>query len=176
VRKLLGWQRYDTAEALQRINSLYQQLRIFQNLFQPSMKLSRKIRKGSRVMRRYDRPTTPLERVLQSAEKTPQIQVLQSMAKNTDPFELSRQIDQQLDGLYNLKAEQSPLRERTSLTETESKAVPNKPSLPRRKIGSAWRHWAFTKKQKRQLYEMQRQIRTQSSVRFSHDSTNPSSG
>src|SRR3970040_2186700 len=71
VRKLLGWERYDTLAALRTINALYQQLLIFQNLFQPSMKLSRKIRKGSRVTRRYDRPATPLERVLQSAEKTP---------------------------------------------------------------------------------------------------------
>lgn len=174
VRKLLGWQRYDSAEALERINSLYERLRIFQNLFQPSMKLSRKIRKGSRVMRRYDQPATPLERVLQSAKKTPQIQALQFMAKNTDPFELSRHIDRQLDGLYNLKAEQSPLRERASLT--EPKPVPDKPSLQRPKAGSAWRHWAFTKKQKHQIYEMQRHIRTQRTVRFSHDSTNPNSG
>jgi hypothetical protein len=172
VRKLLGWQRYDTAEALQRINSLYEKLRIFQNLFQPSMKLSRKIRKGSRVMRRYDQPATPLERVLQSGEKTPQLRALKSLAQNTDPFELSRQIDQQLDRLYNLKAQQSSPGERIPLT----KPVPDKPHLPRPKIGSAWRDWAFTNKQKRQLYEMQRQIRTQRSVRFSHDSTNPSSG
>lgn len=174
VRKLLGWERYDTAEALQRINSLYEQLRIFQNLFQPSMKLSRKIRKGSRVMRRYDQPATPLQRALQSPEQTPQIQALKSMAKNTDPFELSRQVDQQLDCLYNLKAEPGPPRERTS--STELKTVPNKPPLPRPRVGSAWRDWTFTKKQKRQRYEMQRQIRTQASVRFSHDSTNPSSG
>lgn len=174
VRKLLGWQRYDTAEALQRINSLYEKLRIFQNLFQPSVKLSRKIRKGSRVMRRYEQPATPLERVLHCAKKTPQIQALQFMAKNTDPFELSRQIDQQLDGLYNLKAQHNPLRVRIPLT--EPKLVPDKLSLQRPKIGSAWRHWAFTKKQKRQLYEMQRQIRTQPSVRFSHDSTNTSPG
>jgi hypothetical protein len=174
VRKLLGWQRYDTAEALQRINSLYEQLRIFQNLFQPSMKLSHKIRKGSRVMRRYDQPATPLQRALQSSEQTPPIQALKARAKNTDPFELSRQIDQQLDCLYNLKAEQGPLREKTS--STELKTVADKPPLPRPKIGSAWRHWAFTKKQKRQLYEMQRQIRSQRSVRFSHDPTNPSSG
>jgi hypothetical protein len=45
-------------------------------------------------MRYYDQPATPLKRVLESAEKTPQINVLQSMAKNTDLFELSRQIDQ----------------------------------------------------------------------------------
>jgi hypothetical protein len=173
VRKLLGWQRYDTAEALKMINSLYQQLRTFQNLFQPSMKLSRKIRRGSRVMRRYDQPATPLKRVLQSAEKTSQLQALKSIAQNTDPFELSRHIDRQLDCLYNLK-EQSPLRERTLLT--EPKPMPDKPSSPRSKVGSAWRHWAFTKKQKHQLYEMQRQIRTQRTVRFLHDSTNPSSG
>ena len=42
VRKLLGWERYDTLEALKRINQLYEQLRIFQNLFQPSMKLRSK--------------------------------------------------------------------------------------------------------------------------------------
>jgi hypothetical protein len=174
VRKLLGWQRYDSAEALQMINSLYEKLRIFQNLFQPSMKLSCKIRKGSRVMRRYDQPATPLERVLQCAEKTPHIQALKSIVQNTDPFELSRHIDQQLDCLYNLKAEQNPLRERTPLS--KPRPVPDKPSLPRPKIGSAWRDWTFTKKQKRQRYEMQRQIRTQRSVRFSHDSTNPNSG
>lgn len=174
VRKLLGWQRYDSAEALEMINSLYQRLRIFQNLFQPSMKLNRKIRKGSRVMRRYDQPATPLERVLQSAEKTSQLQALKSTAENTDPFELSRHIDRQLDCLYNLKAEQTPLRERASLP--EPKPVPDKPSLPHPKVGSAWRHWAFTKKQKHQLYEMQRHIRTQRTVRFSHDSTNPNSG
>jgi hypothetical protein len=175
VRKLLGWERYDTVQALQMINSLYEQLRIFQNLFQPSMKLSRKIRKGSRVMRRYDQPATPLERVLQSAEKTPQIEALKSLAKNTDPFELSRHIDQQLDRLYNLAAQpNSRLREKIPLR--KPKLVPDKPSLPRPRVGSAWRNWTFTKKQKRQLYEMQRHIRTQPSVRFSHDSTNPSSG
>ena len=76
---------------------LYQQLRIFQNLFQPSMKLSCKIRKGSRVMRRYDWPATPLQQVLQSAENSSHIPALKSMAKNTDPFELCRRIDQQLD-------------------------------------------------------------------------------
>jgi hypothetical protein len=171
----LGWERYDSLEALQTINSLYEKLRIFQNLFQPSMKLSRKIRKGSRLIRRYDQPATPLQRALQSPEQTPQIQTLKSMAKNTDPFELSRQIDQQLDRLYNLAAQpNSQLREKTALR--KSQRGPDKRSLQPPRVGSAWRDWAFTKKQKRQLYEMQRQIRTQASVRFSHDSTNPSSG
>src|SRR5437870_7275411 len=98
-------------------NQLYEQLRIFQNLFQPSMKLKTKIRKGSRVIRRYDQAATPLQRVLKSSEKTlPQLHALKAMLKNTDPFELSRHIDQQLEGLYKLAAQRNGAsREKTPL-------------------------------------------------------------
>jgi hypothetical protein len=41
VCKLVGWARDDTAEAQQTLNMLYAELRLFQNLFQPSMKLRR---------------------------------------------------------------------------------------------------------------------------------------
>src|SRR5207237_1812200 len=58
VRKLLGWDRYDSVEALKMINQLYERLRIFQNLFQPSMKLNTKIHKGSGFIRRYDQADT----------------------------------------------------------------------------------------------------------------------
>ena len=41
VRKILGYLRYDSPKALDAINNLYrQELRILQNLFLPSMKLS----------------------------------------------------------------------------------------------------------------------------------------
>ncbi len=180
VRKLLGWDRYDTLQALKLINDLYQKLRIFQNLFQPSMKLSSKVRKGSRVTRRYGPPFTPLERVLKSAPKAvAQIEGLKSLLKNTDPFELSRQIDHQLDCLYKLAAQRNgAMREKALLTEHRSKPLHEQPK-PRSAgcpSGSPWRHWIFSRKLKRQQYEMQRQIRTQASVRFSDDSTNPSSG
>lgn len=179
VRKLLGWDRYDTLEALKIINDLYQKLRIFQNLFQPSMKLSCKIRKGSRVMRHYDPPSTPFKRVLQSSQKAvAQIQALKSTVKNTDPFELSRHIDHQLDCLYNLAAQRNgAMREKTPLTQMRSPLPKqHKPRSVGCTSGSPWRHWTFSKKLRRQQYEMQRQIRTQASVRFSDDSTNPSSG
>src|SRR3972149_6795610 len=68
VRKLLGWDRYDTAQALEATNRLYEELRIFQNLFQPSMKLQCKIRKGSRLIRRYDTARTPFERVVEGQQ------------------------------------------------------------------------------------------------------------
>jgi hypothetical protein len=169
VRKLLGWDRYDTPEALNSINELYQKLRIFQNLFQPSMKIRSKTRKGSRVIRRYDQPATPWERVLKSPAKPgQQIQPLQLALENTDPFELSAYIDQQLDQLYRLAAQRNTaMREKAPLRQLRSE---------KHKRGSAWRDWTFSNKLKRQQYEMQRQLRAQASVRFSHDSTNPNSG
>jgi hypothetical protein len=178
VRKLLGWERYDTHEALNAINDLYTQLLIFQNLFQPSMKLRSKVRKGSRLIRHYDRPSTPFERVLKSSHKTlPQIQALKSTIENTDPFELSHRIDQQLEGLYNLAAQRNgATREKVPLRQLRPNPdVDQNRSLPRTSA-SPWRDWTFSKKLKRQQYEKQRQIRTQPSVRFSHDSTNPNSG
>jgi hypothetical protein len=180
VRKLLGWDRYDTAEALNAINGLYEQLRIFQNLFQPSMKLSTKTRKGSRVIRRYDQPSTPLQRVLNCAQKTVQpIEVLKSTLQDTDPFELSRNIDQQLECLYKLAAQRNgPAREKLPLPELRLNpvAAPHKPRSTRHTSRSPWKDWTFSSKLKRQQYEIQRQIRKQAAVRFSHDSTNPSSG
>jgi hypothetical protein len=178
VRKLLGWQRYETPEALRAINQLYQELRIFQNLFQPSMKLSCKIRKGSRVIRRYDPPSTPLARMLKSQKKTlPQIRELESLLQNTDPFELSRRIDQQLDRLYGFADQRNgTMREKAPLIELKSNPEPQQHVPPVHQSPSPWRDWTFSKKLKRRQYEIQRQIRTQPSVRFSHDSTNPSSG
>lgn len=178
VRKLLGWQRYDTEKALSAINQLYQELRIFQNLFQPSMKLSCKIRKGSRLIRRYDQPLTPLARVLQSHPKAlPQIQELKSLLQNTDPFELSRRIDQQLDHLYSLADQRNAaLRQKAPLIELGSNSRPQQQPPAPNKSSSPWRNWTFSKKLKHRQYEIQRQIRTKPSVRFSHDSTNRSSG
>ena len=49
------------------MNSLYEnELRLYMNLFQPSVKLFKTERKGSRKNRFYSRPLTPLDRLLSS--------------------------------------------------------------------------------------------------------------
>ena len=177
VRKLLGWDRYDTLEALQAINDLYRELRIFQNLFQPSMKLRSKTRKGSRVMRRYEQPRTPWERVLQSSDKAgAQIRALKALLEKTDPFELSLRIDQQLETLYGLARQHQGVSREKAHAIKLPKVDLQQPKTTSTRRGSAWRDWTFSNKLKRQQYEKQRQLRTQPSVRFLHDSTNPSSG
>lgn len=103
VRKLLGWDRYDTPAALEAINEVYEDLRIFQNLFQPSMKLVKKVRKGARLIRRYDCARTPLERVEACGQAgADKLARLKRFYESTDPFELSERIDQGLARIYKL--------------------------------------------------------------------------
>jgi hypothetical protein len=46
--KLLGWDSYDSHQALEAINDLYRnELRLTMNMFLPSVKLVRKVRVGS---------------------------------------------------------------------------------------------------------------------------------
>lgn len=133
VRKLVGWDRYDSAEALAALNALYADLRLFQNLFQPSMKLLTKIRKGSRLIRRYDVPQTPFQRVCACPDADPdKVAALRRLLARTDPFALSQRIDQHLQRLY-------------SLAHRPGGQPREAPPLPRRQTArSPWHGWTFS--------------------------------
>jgi hypothetical protein len=131
VRKRVGWDRYDSAEALQALNALYADLRLFQNLFQPSMKLLTKVWKGSRLIRRYDRPHTPFARVCTCPEAdSTKVAALRRVLAQADPFALSQRIDQQLERLYRMARRSGP----------ELRAAP---TLPRH---SPWHGWTFSRR------------------------------
>jgi len=104
VRKLLGYVRYDSPAAQAAIHALYRhELRLFQNLFLPSVKLLAKERVGARVRRRYDIPRTPLERVLACPEIVPEVAAeLQRQRDRLDPFALAAAIDHKLERIYAL--------------------------------------------------------------------------
>lgn len=104
VRKLLGYVRYDTPEALAAINALYDDLRLLQNLCLPSVKLREKKRVGARIRRRYDAPRTPLERVeaCAAAADSEQLRALRHLRARLNPFALAERIDRQLAAVYRL--------------------------------------------------------------------------
>ena len=104
VRKLLGYVRYDSPAAVAAMNALYgQALRLFQNLFLPSVKLVRKTRVGARIRRVYDCPQTPFDRVQACPEADARkVAQLQALRQQLDPFALAEAIDQQLTRLYAL--------------------------------------------------------------------------
>jgi hypothetical protein len=143
VRKLVGWERYDSREALAALNALYADLRLFQNLFQPSMKLVCKERVGARRIRRYDRPQTPFERVRACADADPQkVAALEQVLTTTDPFVLSQRIDGHLERLWALAT-------RASRTPREMAPRP-----PRPRANTPWQGWTFSPKVPRQHQAM----------------------
>lgn len=104
VRKLMGYVRYDSPAAVTALNALYrQELRLFQNLFLPSVKLVQKVRVGARIRRVYARPQTPFDRVQACPEADPaKVAQLAALRAQLDPFALAEAIDQQLSRLYAL--------------------------------------------------------------------------
>ncbi len=104
VRKLLAWDRYDTPQAVEAINDLYRnELRLWMNLFQPSVKLLRKVRVGSKLRRKYGPAQTPLDRALASQVMHPErAEELRALRQRLDPFELARAIDSKLERIYAL--------------------------------------------------------------------------
>ena len=104
VRKLLGWERYDTHEAVEAIHDLYRhELRLWLNLFLPSVKLVKKVRVGSKVRRVYDGPRTSFERVrmCKTVDREPVVR-LEELRKTLDPFQLASAIERKLKSIYQL--------------------------------------------------------------------------
>jgi transposase InsO family protein len=104
VRKLLAWDRYDTHEAVAAMNDLYRnELRLWLNLFLPSVKLVKKVRVGSKVRRVYDAACTPFARVKTCPQANlEQVARLEQLRKNLDPFQLGRIIERKLERIYRL--------------------------------------------------------------------------
>jgi hypothetical protein len=144
VRKLFGWDRYDSAEALAAINDLYRhELRLMMNLFQPSVKLVRKTRVGAQVRRQYDRPQTPLDRLLASQQGDPrQLRALQRLRARLDPFVLGRIIERKLERIYQL----ANRRHSTRAVAPEASPIKSR-FLPRSRH---WNHdWLFANRRPR---------------------------
>jgi transposase InsO family protein len=114
VRKLLGWDRYDSPEALEALNDLYRnELRLMMNLYQPTVKLETKERVGSRLRRHYSPAQTPLDRLLTHTEvDLQQAERLRQLREALDPFELSKTIERKLQRIYQLA--NSPLSPKTA--------------------------------------------------------------
>jgi transposase InsO family protein len=124
VRKILGYLRYDSQAVQKAINELYQnELHIFQNLFLPSMKLSKKTRVGSKLKRSYDTAQTPLERVLKCPQADPvKVQRLKRLRDQTDPFELAKRIEQKLERIYQLANQRISPQPKDSLSQSPTRS------------------------------------------------------
>jgi len=90
IRQYLGYQKLDQLHLVAQLNDLYTtEWRLLLNFFLPSVKLIDKQRKGSKTIRTYDIPKTPLQRVLESSDiPKPVKEQLRSQVTTLNPFTL----------------------------------------------------------------------------------------
>lgn len=103
VRRLVGYDRYSSRSALERLNFVYATLRHYVNFFQPTMKLVSKTRHGARVHKVYDTARTPYQRLLESDVLTPAKRAeLAAIYRGLNPVLLLSQLNGHLEHLWKL--------------------------------------------------------------------------
>jgi hypothetical protein len=103
VRRLIGYDRYNSRAALEALNRIYDLLRLYINFFQPVMKLVRKTRHGARVHKVYAMAKTPYQRLLEAGILTEAKQrELATTYHGLNPVLLLKQINENLECLWRL--------------------------------------------------------------------------
>ena len=93
VRRAVGYMRHDTPEELKILNRLYYYVCLRSNYFLPTMKLTSKQRIGSKVVKHYNLPETPYQRLLGSDDVPDHAkQQLKRKYKELNPAQLTREI------------------------------------------------------------------------------------
>ena len=140
VRKILGYVRYDTPEAVAAINDVYADLRLLQNLFLPCVKLITKTRVGARVRRVYDTPQAPLDRLVARGKgDASKIAALCRQQATLDPFALAARIEHKLDRIYQLANDRTrpstPVRPVDGARPVDARSAPTRSLDARHKRG-----------------------------------------
>ena len=103
VRRLVGYDRYNSRVALETLDRIYHLLRLYGNFFQPMMKLVSKTRHGAKVHKVYDTARTPYQRLLESDVLTEaKRQELVAIYHGLNPVLLLKQINENLEHLWDL--------------------------------------------------------------------------
>jgi hypothetical protein len=103
VRHTVGYDRWETEQELALLESIYDDLRLYINFFQPSFKLIAKERIGNRTIKRYDTAKTPYQRVLERKDISIEIKArLMNLYLQLNPAELRRRIDHNTAKLWKI--------------------------------------------------------------------------
>ena len=103
VRHTVGYDRWETELELALLESIYDDLRLYINFFQPSFKLIAKERIDNKTRKRYDPAKTPYQRVLERKDISLQAKAqLMNLYVQLNPAELRRRIDQKTAQLWKI--------------------------------------------------------------------------
>lgn len=103
VRHTIGYDRLETDEEFELLSSIYSDLRLYINFFQPVLKLISKGRVGGKFIKTYDQAKTPYQRIMARHDIS-----LETKARLTDlyvklnPVVLRNSIDLKVAKLWKL--------------------------------------------------------------------------
>lgn len=94
IRQYIGYLRFEQQDLVEELNELYtSEWNDFHNYFSVSVKLISKDRVGSQIIKKYDDPKTPVQRLLESEHIPQQTKVFLSQKfQQLDPFQLQEQM------------------------------------------------------------------------------------
>lgn len=104
IRQYLGYQRFEKYELVSMLNNLYiSEWNQYFNFFIPSIKLIAKKRVGSKIIKRYDSPKTPYERIIESPHILEKTKVeLKKLYETLNPFDLQEKMSNKIKIIMNL--------------------------------------------------------------------------
>ena len=93
VRRIVGYRRFEGLAAAAELGRLYASVRLYVNYFQPSFKLAEKQRDGAQVRKRYYKPATPCQRLLDDPRTSADVRLhVESVNATLDPVRLLQDI------------------------------------------------------------------------------------
>ena len=99
----VGYDRWETAQDLTLLESIYDDIRRYINFFQPSLKLIAKERIGNQTIKRYDPAKTPYQRILDRKDIALEAKApLMNLYVQLNPVELRCRIDQKTAKLWKI--------------------------------------------------------------------------
>jgi len=107
VRQYLGYERLDSVAQINLANQLYDKLWLYNNFFQPVMRLQEKVpvvsEDRTHTRRRYDTAQTPFDRLCQTDAISAELrQLLSQQRDQTNPRQLREEIYDLIDHIFQL--------------------------------------------------------------------------
>lgn len=123
IRAYLGYERLDTVAQTLALNHLYDRLWLYNNFFQPVMRLDEKIiipggdGRPARVRYRYDDARTPFDRLCDTDAITQEHrEYLEALRDQTNPRQLRQEIYEWIDYIFSLPSAVAGVTEDVHLT------------------------------------------------------------
>jgi hypothetical protein len=114
IRELFGYIRLDDKDLVKLMNTIYDDYwNPLLNYFIPTFKIKEKVRIGGKIKKKYDRPRTPYQRLMESDVLTEEAKIkLSETKKKLNPFELKAGLERKLEHFFNVVEEFERIKKR----------------------------------------------------------------